>query len=148
MTASQFTFDFRYIGFKNAPGSTWELRAGIQRLAVFQIEDNDTKDWELIISCTTPLMRIHTLEPIDAALQELEADFDKIRNRLKEIAVLEKPSGGIQEGVSRFLCDHYELLIKVSSEIELKLLSMRLKAMADQLASRVDLFQRIRNRFT
>ena len=72
MTMSQFCFDMTYMWFKNAPGSTWELQAGRQRLAIWQMQDDDTKDWEAVIKCVRPVEMIYTLEPLDRALQELE----------------------------------------------------------------------------
>lgn len=147
MTMSQFCFDMTYMWFKNAPGSTWELQAGRQRLAIWQMQDDDAKDWEAVIKCVRPVEMIYTLEPLDRALQELEGECDNITKRLRQLGTTANPTGGVSV-TTLFLCPGYELYCRAANELEKKLFNIRFRSMAEQLPSRIDLMQRIRNRFT
>lgn len=138
------SLEFSYHGYSQSPGTSWGLTANQQYLGVNQMGAKDTKEWALSIVSTSPITKPLGIEPLDLSLQELEADVEELQKGIQRLIELPHPDVG---RFSRHLTHGYELNIFLSTIIEVKILPLRYRCMIEQLPSRIELFQRIRNKF-
>lgn len=142
--SDSISFELSYHGFFQAPGTSWAITANQQYLSVCQMGAKDNKEWSLVIVSTQSIPKPLGIEPIDLALQELESDTEELQKNL--IRILELPHTHVGT-VSRFLMKGYELNLHTGTKTELDILPLRLRCMVEQMPSRIDLFQRVRNKF-